>query len=63
MIPPLILDVESHHAVRDFDIYFDAGLSILKVLDMCAAPGSKVRRKWLKGCYGLIIFSILRLRN
>lgn len=31
MLPPLFLDVEPHHVV----------------LDMCAAPGSKVRLSWL----------------
>ena len=44
MLPPLLLDVQPHHAVRDEFIICTRRLSQYvraQVLDMCAAPGSK----------------------
>ena len=43
MIPPLVLDVEPHHKVfMPGYCAFSRDNHILQVLDMCAAPGSKV---------------------
>lgn len=43
MIPPLVLDVQPHHKVVVIlylsPVHYESGF--LKVLDMCAAPGSK----------------------
>ena len=46
MLPPLFLDVEPHHRVRIHTAslcYRSNGR--LEVMDMCAAPGSKVRKR------------------
>lgn len=43
MIPPLVLDVEPHHKVSQLESYTaPRGTHVSQVLDMCAAPGSKV---------------------
>ena len=42
MLPPLFLDVEPHHVV----------------LDMCAAPGSKVRLSWVVGAIKVLLYDI-----
>ena len=46
MIPPLFLDVEPHHKVflaTVFVSFLHSALNCYQVMDMCAAPGSKVR--------------------
>jgi 16S rRNA C967 or C1407 C5-methylase (RsmB/RsmF family) len=43
MIPPLVLDVEPHHKVFELKPYATPhDTHAFQVLDMCAAPGSKV---------------------
>lgn len=46
MIPPLLLDVEPHHYVRPhrskIEIQRSEASLSSQVLDLCAAPGSKV---------------------
>ena len=44
MLPPLFLDVEPHHRVRIHTTTFTTSQfnDGLQVMDMCAAPGSKV---------------------
>lgn len=42
MLPPLFLDVQSHHKVSCFLFSKNFEADKVKVMDMCAAPGSKV---------------------
>src|SRR5258706_6299865 len=43
MIPPLVLDVEPHHKVFELEYCAPShDTHAFQVLDMCAAPGSKV---------------------
>lgn len=69
MIPPLVLDVEPHHKVRLCGQFFliMCDKFRVQVLDMCAAPGSKVRNSrgaWERNeTLKARLFPISRLRS